>query len=51
MSIKAALIMIDMQKGFPDPSSPCHIAGAAATAPACAAVAEGCRVRASRSFL
>ncbi len=31
-----ALIMIDMQRGFIDPSSPLCIAGAAATVPACA---------------
>ncbi len=39
----AALLMIDMQKGFLDPASPCCIAGAAATVPACAAAAEFCR--------
>ena len=33
---KTALIMIDMQRGFIDPSSPLCIAGAAATVPACA---------------
>lgn len=33
-----ALIMIDMQRGFIDPSSPLCIAGAAATVPACAEV-------------
>lgn len=33
-----ALIMIDMQCGFIDPSSPLCIAGAAATVPACAEV-------------
>lgn len=31
-----ALIMIDMQRGFIDPSSPLYIAGAASTVPACA---------------
>ena len=40
---KAALIMIDMQKGFLDPASPCFIAGAAATVPACANVIRHCR--------
>lgn len=39
----AALIMIDMQKGFLDPASPCCIAGAAATIPACANVIHYCR--------
>ena len=33
---KTALIMIDMQRGFIDPSSPICIAGAAETVPACA---------------
>ena len=33
---KTALIMIDMQRGFIDPSSPICIAGAAGTVPACA---------------
>ena len=33
---KTALIMIDMQQGFIDPSSPICIAGAAGTVPACA---------------
>ena len=40
---RPALLIIDMQKGFISPSSPCHIAGAAATVPACAAVADYCR--------
>lgn len=40
---KTALIMIDMQWGFLDESSPCYIAGARATVPACAKVAEFCR--------
>lgn len=40
---KTALIMIDMQRGFLDESSPCYIAGAKATVPACAKVAEFCR--------
>lgn len=40
---KTALIMIDMQRGFLDESSPCYIAGARATVPACARVAEFCR--------
>lgn len=35
---KTALIMIDMQRGFIDPSSPICIAGAAGTVPACAEV-------------
>lgn len=38
-----ALIMIDMQKGFLNPASPCYIAGAAATVPACAKVIRHCR--------
>ena len=38
-----ALIMIDMQQGFLDPASPCCIAGAAATVPACARVLTFCR--------
>ena len=33
---RAALIMIDMQNGFIDPSSSLCVAGAAATIPACA---------------
>mgnify|MGYP000087375589 CR=1 FL=1 len=33
---KYALVVIDMQRGFLDPSSPLYIAGAAATVPACA---------------
>lgn len=40
---KTALIMIDMQRGFLDESSPCYIAGAKATVPACAKVAGFCR--------
>lgn len=40
---KSALIMIDMQKGFISPASPCCIAGATATVPACAAAADYCR--------
>lgn len=40
---KTALIMIDMQQGFLDESSPCYIAGAKATVPACARAAEFCR--------
>ena len=50
MSVNPALIMIDMQKGFLDPASPCHIAGAAATVPACAAVADYCRANAIPVF-
>lgn len=38
-----ALIMIDMQRGFLDPKSPCYIAGAAATVPACAKALRFCR--------
>ena len=37
-----ALIMIDMQNGFLDESSPCHIAGARATVPACAELIDYC---------
>ena len=33
---KYALVVIDMQRGFLDPSSPLYIAGAADTVPACA---------------
>ena len=40
---KTALIMIDMQRGFLDESSPCYIAGAKATVPACSKVAKFCR--------
>ena len=43
MENRAALIMIDMQNGFLDPASPCCIAGAAATVPACAEVLRFCR--------
>ena len=38
-----ALLVIDMQNGFLHPASPCYIAGAAATVPACAAVIRHCR--------
>lgn len=40
---RAALILIDMQKGFIDPSSPLCIAGAAATVPACARALSAAR--------
>ena len=40
---QTALIMIDMQRGFLDPASPCYIAGAAATVPACAKLLRFCR--------
>lgn len=43
MDKKTALIVIDMQRGFLDESSPCYIAGAQATVPACAAVIAECR--------
>lgn len=43
MDKKTALLIIDMQKGFLNPASPCCIAGAEATVPACAAAAEFCR--------
>ena len=39
----AALLVIDMQRGFLSPRSPLYIDGASATVPACAAVIEGCR--------
>ena len=39
----AALLVIDMQRGFLCPRSPLCIAGAAATVPACAAVIYACR--------
>lgn len=45
MDKKTALIVIDMQRGFLDESSPCYIAGAQATVPACAAVIAECRRR------
>lgn len=45
MDKKTALVVIDMQRGFIDESSPCYIKGAAATVPACAAVIENCRER------
>ena len=45
-----ALLMIDMQRGFLDPASPCYIAGAEATVPACAAAAEFCRREGSPVF-
>ncbi len=39
----AALLVIDMQRGFLSPRSPLYIDGAAATVPACAAVIAACR--------
>ncbi len=39
----AALLVIDMQRGFLSANSPLCIAGAAATVPACAAVIDACR--------
>ena len=39
----AALLVIDMQRGFLSPRSPLCIEGAAATVPACAAVIDACR--------
>ena len=39
---KYALVMIDMQRGFIDPSSPLCIPAAAATVPACAEVIRLC---------
>ena len=39
---KYALVVIDMQRGFLDPSSPLYIAGAAATVPACARAIDCC---------
>ena len=41
----AALLVIDMQRGFLSPRSPLYIEGAAATVPACAAVIAACRRR------
>lgn len=41
--MKTALIVIDMQKGFIDPSSTQCIRGAAATVPSCARVIRHCR--------
>ena len=38
-----ALIVIDMQQGFLHPASPCFIAGAAETVPACARAIAHCR--------
>ena len=38
---KYALVVIDMQRGFLDPSSPLYIAGAADTVPACARAIDG----------
>ena len=39
---KYALVVIDMQRGFLDPSSPLYIAGAADTVPACARAIDCC---------
>ena len=39
---KYALVMIDMQRGFIDPSSPLCIPAAAGTVPACAEVIKLC---------
>ena len=39
----AALLVIDMQRGFLEPSSPLFIDGAPASVPACAAVIAACR--------
>ena len=41
----AALLMIDMQRGFLSPASPLFIDGAPATVPACAGVIGFCRAR------
>ena len=38
-----ALLMIDMQNGFLNQASPCYIAGARATVPACAEAIRQCR--------
>lgn len=45
MDRRTALIMIDMQRGFISKGSALCIAGAEATIPACAALAESCRER------
>ena len=45
MDRRTALLMIDMQRGFISPGSALCIAGAEATLPACAALAEACRSR------
>ncbi len=42
---RAALLVIDMQRGFLSPASPLFIDGAPATVPACAAVIAACRDR------
>ena len=39
----AALLVIDMQRGFLEPSSPLFIDGAPASVPACAAVIAACQ--------
>lgn len=44
-SIRAALLVIDMQNGFLNPESAHCIPTAAATVPACAEVIRGCRER------
>lgn len=41
---RAAFLLIDMQNGFIDPTSPLCIAGAAATVPACARALEAARI-------
>ncbi len=43
MEQNTALLMIDMQNGFLNEQSPCCIAGARATVPACSAVIRHCR--------
>lgn len=47
MTIKnyLALLMIDMHHGFLNAASPCYIAGATATVPACANVIQCCRAK------
>ena len=47
---KYALVMIDMQRGFIDPSSPLCIPAAAATVPACAEVIRLCHKKAVPVF-
>ena len=47
---RAALILIDMQKGFIDADSPLCIAGAAATVPACAQALEAARAHGMAVF-
>lgn len=45
MDEKTALLVIDMQNGFLNEISPCYIAGAKATVPACIAVINNCHRR------